>query len=69
MAYVTCPQIGRLALRTRRWAQKAVTRGDFGRAAYTRGRARYFDLSNIETALGTRFTPEQIERVRNKQEP
>jgi hypothetical protein len=68
MAYVSCPQIGRLALRTRRWAQKAVARGDFGPEAFRKGRARYFDLANVEAGLGCTFTAEQIERALCKQQ-
>jgi hypothetical protein len=65
MAYVTCPMIGRLTLRTCRWAQKSAARGDFGPEAFRKGRARYFDLANVEAGLG-KFTAEQLERALNK---
>jgi hypothetical protein len=68
MAYVTCPMISHLTLRTCRWAQKAAARGDFGREAFRKGRARYFVLANVEAGLGTMFTAEQIEAALNKQQ-
>jgi hypothetical protein len=66
MAYVNCTMIARSALRTCRWAQKAAARGDFGPEVFRRGRARYFDLANVEAELGC--TLEQIESAPNQQD-
>jgi hypothetical protein len=64
---VTCPTIGRLALKSRKWAQRRLAAGRFG-PVVRKGRTGLVDLTNVEAALGTRFTPEQIERARNKQQ-
>jgi hypothetical protein len=66
MAYVTCTMIARSALRTCRWAQKAAARGDFGPEVFRKGRARFYDLANVEAGLGRTF--EQIESALNQQE-
>jgi hypothetical protein len=64
---VTCPTIGRLALKPRKWAQRRLAAGRFG-PVVRKGRTGLVDLSNVEASLGIKFTAEQLERVRNRQQ-
>jgi hypothetical protein len=65
---VTCPTIARLAFKPRKWAQRRLAAGHFGPVISRKGRTRLVDLANVEAALHTRFTAEQIERALKQQD-
>jgi len=54
------PAIARLFARPRLWAHKAIRRGRFGPVVKRRGRALLVDLTAVEAAAGTTFTPAQL---------
>jgi len=59
MTLISGPAIAKLRLRTRKWANDAIRRGDFGPAIHHEG-ILYVSLSAVERAEGAIFSDTQL---------
>jgi len=63
MLAVRGPTVAKLLLRPRRWAHRRVRSGAWGPIVGRDGQALLVDLRNVESAIGLRFTPQQLASV------
>jgi hypothetical protein len=61
MILISGPPIGKLCLRTRKWAYEALRRGSFGPVTEGPGGILYAELGAVERYCGQRFSAAQLD--------